>query len=48
MISQEEATEVAKRLSNRKKDNFRTYMVDIAGGNSRRLLAIVVCAKYRI
>ena len=36
----EEATEIAKQLSNREKDEFRTYMVDVAGGDSRRLLAL--------
>ena len=39
-MSQEEATEIAKQLSNREKDEFRTYMVDAAGGDSRRLLAL--------
>ena len=36
----QEATEIAKQLSNREKDEFRTYMVDAAGGDSRRLLAL--------
>ena len=39
-MGQEEATEIAKQLSNREKDEFRTYMVDAAGGDSRRLLAL--------
>lgn len=39
-MSQEEATEIAQQLSNREKDEFRTYMVDAAGGDSRRLLAL--------
>lgn len=39
-MSQEEATEIANQLSNRKKDEFRTYMVDAAGGDSRRLLIL--------
>ena len=39
-MSQEEATEIAKQLSNREKDEFRTYMVDAAGEDSRRLLAL--------
>lgn len=38
-MSQEEAMEIAKQLSNREKDEFRTYMVDAASGDSRRLLA---------
>jgi hypothetical protein len=39
-IDQEEATEIAKQLSNREKDEFRTYMIDAAGNDGRRLLAI--------
>ena len=39
-MNQAEATEIAKQLSNREKDEFRTYMVDVAGGDSRRLLAL--------
>lgn len=39
-MSQEEAMEIAKQLSNREKDEFRTYMVDAASGDSRRLLAL--------
>ena len=39
-MTQNEATEIAKQLSNREKDEFRTYMVDAAGNDSRRLLAI--------
>ena len=39
-MDQGEATEIAKQLSNREKDEFRTYMVDAAGGDSRRLLAL--------
>lgn len=39
-MNQEEATEIAKQLSNREKDEFRTYMVDVAGGDRRRLLAL--------
>ena len=38
-MNQEEAMEIAKQLSNREKDEFRTYMVDAASGDSRRLLA---------
>jgi hypothetical protein len=41
-INQEEATEIAKQLSNREKDEFRCYMVDAAGKDGRRLLAIAV------
>lgn len=39
-IDQPEAIEIAKQLSNREKDEFRTYMIDAAGGDSRKLLAI--------
>lgn len=39
-MSQEEAMEIAKQLSNREKDEFHTYMVDAASGDSRRLLAL--------
>ena len=39
-MNQEEAMEIAKQLSNREKDEFRTYMVDAASGDSRRLLAL--------
>ena len=39
-MNQDEAIEIAKQLSNREKDEFRTYMVDVAGGDSRRLLAL--------
>ena len=39
-MNQDEATEIAKQLSNREKDEFRTYMVDAAGNDSRRLLAL--------
>ena len=39
-MDQGEATVIAKQLSNREKDEFRTYMVDVAGGDSRRLLAL--------
>ena len=39
-IDQEEATNIAKQLSNREKDEFRCYMVDAAGNDGRRLLAI--------
>ena len=35
-----EAIDIAKQLSNREKDEFRTYMVDTADNDSRRLLAI--------
>lgn len=38
-MNQEEAMEIAKQLSNREKDEFRTY-VDAASGDSRRLLAL--------
>jgi len=38
-MNQEEAMEIAKQLSNREKDEFCTYMVDAASGDSRRLLA---------
>lgn len=38
-MNQEEAMEIAKQLSNREKDEFRTYMVDAASVDSRRLLA---------
>ena len=38
-MNQEEAMEIAKQLSNREKDEFRTYMVDAASGDSRSLLA---------
>ena len=39
-MNQDEATEIAKELSNREKDEFRTYMVNVACGDSRRLLAL--------
>ena len=39
-MDQNEATEIAKQLSNREKDEFRTYMIDAAGKDGRRLLAI--------
>lgn len=39
-MNQEEAMEIAKQLSNREKDEFRTYMVDAASWDSRRLLAL--------
>ena len=39
-MDQSEATEIAKQLSNREKDEFRTYMVDAARNDGRRLLAI--------
>ncbi len=39
-VDQNEATNIAKELSNREKDEFRTYMVDAAGKDGRRLLAI--------
>ena len=39
-MDQGEATEIAKQLSNREKDEFRIYMVDASGGDSRRLLAL--------
>lgn len=39
-MTQEEATDIAKELSNREKDEFRTYIVDAVGGDSRRLLAL--------
>ena len=39
-MNQEEAMEIAKQLSNREKDEFRTYMVDAASGDSRSLLAL--------
>lgn len=39
-MNQEEAMEIAKQLSNREKDEFRTYMVDAASEDSRRLLAL--------
>lgn len=41
-MSQEVATEVAKRLSNRENDEIRTYMVDAAARDSRILLAPTV------
>lgn len=34
-MNRDEAIEIAKQLSNREKDEFRTYMVDVAGGDSR-------------
>lgn len=39
-MDQDFATDIAKQLSNREKDEFRTYMVDTARNDSRRLLAI--------
>ena len=39
-MDQGEATEIAKQLSNREEDEFRTYMVDVADGDSIRLLAL--------
>ena len=39
-MDQGEATEIAKQLSNREKDEFRTYMIDAVGGDSRRLFAL--------
>lgn len=39
-MNKDEATEIAKQLSNREKDEFRTYMIDTVGGDSRRLLAL--------
>lgn len=39
-MNQDEAIEIAKQLSNREKDEFLTYMIDVAGGDSRRLLAL--------
>lgn len=39
-MNKDEATEIAKQLSNREKDEFRTYMIDAVGGDSRRLLAL--------
>lgn len=39
-MNQEEAMEIAKQLSNREKDEFRTYMVDAASWDSRSLLAL--------
>ena len=39
-MDQDEAIEIAKQLSNREKDEFRTYMIDAAGKDGRRLLAI--------
>ena len=39
-MDQSEATEIAKQLSNREKDEFRTYMVDAARNDGRKLLAI--------
>jgi hypothetical protein len=41
-LSQEEATEIAKQLSNREKDEFRNYMIDTAGKDERKLLAIAM------
>ena len=39
-MNKDDATEIAKQLSNREKDEFRTYMVDAVGGDSRKLLAL--------
>ena len=39
-IDQTEATEIAKQLSNFDKEEFRRYMVDAAGEDGRRLIAI--------
>ena len=39
-MNQEEAMEIAKQLSNSEKDEFRTYMVDAASGDSRRFLVL--------
>lgn len=39
-MNKDEVTEIAKQLSNREKDEFRTYIVDAIGGDSRRLLAL--------
>ena len=41
-MNQDEATEIAKQLSNREKDEFRNYMIDAAGKDERKLLAIAV------
>ncbi len=41
-MNQDEATEIAKQLSNREKDEFRNYMIDTAGKDERKLLAIAV------
>ncbi len=44
-ITEEEATNIATQLSNREKDEFRGYMIDAAGGDGRRLLAIAMFMK---
>ena len=41
-MNKDEATEIAKQLSNREKDEFRNYMIDAAGKDERKLLAIAV------
>lgn len=40
-MDKKEAIDIAKQLSNREKDEFRTYMLDSACNDSKRLLAIV-------
>ena len=39
-IDDSQATEIAKQLSNREKDEFRRYMIDASGKDVRRLLAL--------
>jgi len=39
-IDENEATQIARQLSNREKDEFRRYMVDVSGKDGRRLLAL--------
>ena len=41
-IDQNEAIYIARQLSNQEKDEFRSYMVDHANGDSRRLLAVAM------
>ena len=39
-IDENEATQIARQLSNREKDEFRRYMVDASRKDGRRLLAL--------